>query len=163
MINADCQDIIPRDLINRRSIFIRAPRCPPLPLLESFAQQILHLRLDQRLSMGRTSNLRHILKNHAANRTPRSYGKKQGRLQELAAEPNYPPYRLAVQHGAGTSDRMTWQQEGTAAWSTYRLMEADLGTGSGRTAQPSSARPGDQACSTAGGATPCYPQAPKTR
>lgn len=71
MINACCQDIIPRDLINRRSI-TRVPQWPIFPLLVCFAQQILHLRLDQWLSMGRTGNLRCILKNHSANRTPRS-------------------------------------------------------------------------------------------
>lgn len=165
MINADCQDIIPRDLINRRSIFIRVPRCSVFPLLVSFAQQILHLRLDQWLSMGGTSNLRHILKNHAANRTPRSYGKKQtnkSKLQGFVTKLNYPSYRLVVQHGKGTPER-TCCQEDTAAWSTYHPMEADLGTGSGRTAQPSWARPGDRACSTAGGATACYPQVLKTQ
>lgn len=80
MINTDCQDTVPRDVINRRSIFIRVPSCSGFPVLVGFAQQILHLRLNQWLSVGRTCNLRNILKNHVANRMPRSCGTKKPKI-----------------------------------------------------------------------------------
>lgn len=154
MINTDCQDTVPRDFINRRPIFIRVPSCSGFPVLVSFAQQILHLRLDQWLSVGRTCNLRNILKNHVANRMPRSCGTKKPKINCKNVWQN--------QHCTRKFWRTTCRQEDTRAWSTYHPKEADLGMGFGRTAQPSSARPGDLAYSTPGEATPCYPLLLKT-
>lgn len=166
MINADCQNSIPRDLINRRPV--RAPQCPVFPLLICFAQQILHLGLDQWLSMWRISDLRYILKNHVANRTPRSYRKQTKtkwivRICDIARPRIYEVDSSTQCRHLREMMRACCSKKDATTSSTYHLTEADLGRGSGRTAQPFSARLGDQACSTAGGVTTCYLQALKTQ
>lgn len=93
MINAQCQDLIPRNFPNRRAIFFCAGVLLTLPLQVNVAQQILYLRLEYFLGLRRARCLGHILENHGTNRKPGSW---ENRKNIYFTIPNYGEIRVFI-------------------------------------------------------------------